>query len=55
MSNNNSLESVKAVILVGGPSKGTRFRPLSFDIPKPLFPIAGKEMVKNKKKINYFL
>lgn len=33
--------SVKAVILVGGPSRGTRFRPLSLDVPKPLFPIAG--------------
>ena len=29
---------IRCVILVGGPSKGTRFRPLSFDIPKPLFP-----------------
>ncbi|KAL6046118.1 GMPP [Balamuthia mandrillaris] len=37
---------VNAVILVGGPSKGTRFRPLSLDnFPKPLFPIAGKEMI----------
>ena len=35
----------KAVILVGGPSRGTRFRPLSLEIPKPLFPIAGMEMV----------
>ncbi|EEB05866.2 mannose-1-phosphate guanyltransferase [Schizosaccharomyces japonicus yFS275] len=34
-----------AVILVGGPSRGTRFRPLSFDVPKPLFKIAGKEMI----------
>ncbi|CAG5128834.1 unnamed protein product, partial [Candidula unifasciata] len=32
---------IKAVILVGGPVKGTRFRPLSFDLPKPLFPVAG--------------
>jgi NDP-sugar pyrophosphorylase family protein len=32
---------VKAIILIGGPSKGTRFRPLSLDLPKPLFPIAG--------------
>eukprot|EP00727_Mastigamoeba_balamuthi_P010482 m51a1_g6056 putative mannose-1-phosphate guanylyltransferase (395) ;mRNA; f:230440-232399 len=35
----------KVVILVGGPSKGTRFRPLSFDLPKPLFPIAGKPIL----------
>ena len=27
----------KGVILLAGPSKGTRFRPLSMDIPKPLF------------------
>jgi mannose-1-phosphate guanylyltransferase len=26
--------STKAVILVGGPSRGTRFRPLSLDLPK---------------------
>ena len=31
----------KAVILIGGPQKGTRFRPLSLDMPKPLFPVAG--------------
>lgn len=36
---------MKAVILVGGPRKGTRFRPLSLDLPKPLFPIAGKPMI----------
>ncbi|KAI5481123.1 hypothetical protein MNV49_005558 [Pseudohyphozyma bogoriensis] len=35
----------KAVILIGGPSKGTRMRPLSLDIPKPLFPIAGRAIV----------
>jgi mannose-1-phosphate guanylyltransferase len=35
----------KAVILVGGPSKGTRFQPLSWRIPKPLFPIGGVEMI----------
>lgn len=32
---------IKAVILIGGPQKGTRFRPLSLDVPKPLFPVAG--------------
>ena len=26
--------NTKAVILVGGPSRGTRFRPLSLDTPK---------------------
>lgn len=35
----------KGVILVGGPSLGTRFRPLSMDCPKPLFPIAGSPMI----------
>ncbi|KAK5052502.1 hypothetical protein LTR84_002366 [Exophiala bonariae] len=35
----------KAVILVGGPSRGTRFRPLSLDIPKPLFDVAGHPIV----------
>jgi mannose-1-phosphate guanylyltransferase len=35
----------KGVILVGGPSVGTRFRPLSMDIPKPLFPIAGHPII----------
>jgi len=36
---------LKTVILVGGPSNGTRFRPLSLDIPKPLFPVAGFPMI----------
>ena len=34
-----------ALILIGGPSKGTRFRPLSFKTPKPLFPLAEHETV----------
>lgn len=34
-------DCVKALILVGGPSRGTRFRPLSLHCPKPLFPIGG--------------
>ncbi|XP_051165429.1 mannose-1-phosphate guanyltransferase alpha-A [Leptopilina boulardi] len=38
---------IKCVILIGGPSKGTRFRPLSLDIPKPLFPIAGLPMIQH--------
>ncbi|KAI4347653.1 hypothetical protein L6164_008445 [Bauhinia variegata] len=40
-----SPEKVVAVIMVGGPTKGTRFRPLSFNTPKPLFPLAGQPMV----------
>lgn len=40
-----SNERVVAVIMVGGPTKGTRFRPLSLNIPKPLFPLAGQPMV----------
>ncbi|CAD6577166.1 MAG: Proteasome subunit alpha type-2 [Tremellales sp. Tagirdzhanova-0007] len=36
---------IKGVILVGGPSKGTRMRPLSLDCPKPLLPVAGKPMI----------
>lgn len=38
---------LKAVILIGGPQKGTRFRPLSLDVPKPLFPIAGLPMIQH--------
>ncbi|KAK1432826.1 hypothetical protein QVD17_09727 [Tagetes erecta] len=38
-------EKVVAVIMVGGPTKGTRFRPLSFNTSKPLFPLAGQPMV----------
>lgn len=36
---------IKGVILIGGPQKGTRFRPLSFDLPKPLFPVAGYPII----------
>ncbi|GAV02460.1 hypothetical protein RvY_13023 [Ramazzottius varieornatus] len=38
---------IKAVILVGGPEKGTRFRPLSLDTPKPLFPVGGVPMIQH--------
>ncbi|KAM0951439.1 putative mannose-1-phosphate guanylyltransferase [Dioscorea sansibarensis] len=41
----SSDERVVAVIMVGGPTKGTRFRPLSLNVPKPLFPLAGQPMV----------
>lgn len=36
----------KAVILIGGPNQpGNHFRPLSLDLPKPLFLLAGHEML----------
>ncbi|ORY88473.1 mannose-1-phosphate guanyltransferase [Leucosporidium creatinivorum] len=41
----STMASSKAVILIGGPAKGTRMRPLSLDIPKPLFPIAGRAII----------
>ena len=87
----SSEEKVVAVIMVGGPTKGTklcpflyievrqfswwvldfddsclllilfpgtRFRPLSFNTPKPLFPLAGQPMVHHPisacKRVFYF-
>nr|CAH8825423.1 unnamed protein product [Trichobilharzia regenti] len=41
----DSSKKIKAIILIGGPCKGTRFRPLSLELPKPLFPIAGFPVV----------
>lgn len=38
---------LKAVILIAGPQKGTRFRPLSLDVPKPLFPVAGLPLIQH--------
>ncbi|RDD39038.1 Mannose-1-phosphate guanyltransferase alpha-B [Trichoplax sp. H2] len=38
---------IKAIILIGGPQKGTRFRPLSLELPKPLFPVAGIPMIEH--------
>jgi mannose-1-phosphate guanylyltransferase len=29
----------KAILIVGGPSRGTRFRPLSLDVPKVIHPL----------------
>jgi hypothetical protein len=40
----------KAVLLVGGHSKGTRFRPLSLDVPKPLFPLGGIPLLTHRKR-----
>lgn len=36
---------VKAIILIGGPNKGQRFRPLSFDSPKYMFPVGGQTII----------
>jgi mannose-1-phosphate guanylyltransferase len=41
------MSQYKAIILVGGPSRATRFRPLSLDVPKPLFPVAGAPVVSH--------
>lgn len=38
---------LKAIILVGGAQKGTRFRPLSLQLPKPLFPVAGLPLIEH--------
>lgn len=35
----------KAIVMVGGGSRGTRFRPLALDQAKILFPIAGKPLL----------
>lgn len=35
----------KAVILVGGDTRGTRFRPISLSVPKVLFPAGGKPLL----------
>ncbi|XP_014662486.1 PREDICTED: mannose-1-phosphate guanyltransferase alpha-A-like [Priapulus caudatus] len=39
------MRPLKAIILIGGRQKGTRFRPLSLELPKPLFPVAGFPMI----------
>lgn len=35
---------MKAVVLVGG--QGTRLRPLTYDMPKPMLPVAGASMIE---------
>ncbi|KAK6463943.1 putative mannose-1-phosphate guanyltransferase [Scheffersomyces coipomensis] len=39
--------TIKAVILIGGEKTGTRFRPLSMELPKVLFPIVGKPFISH--------
>ena len=39
------MSKYKAVILIGGKSKGTRFRPLSLDLPKPFFPVGRQPII----------
>lgn len=39
------MDKIKGVVLLGGPSKTTKLRPLSLDFPAPLIPIAGTEML----------
>lgn len=39
--------TVKAAILVGGETTGTRFRPLSMDFDKCIFPVAGKPLLSH--------
>lgn len=38
--------AIRAQTNLASPS-GTRFRPLSLDVPKPLFPVAGLPMVQH--------
>ncbi|VEU21557.1 DEKNAAC102785 [Brettanomyces naardenensis] len=39
------MTTTKAIVMVGGGSRGTRFRPLALDQAKILFPIAGKPLL----------
>ncbi|XP_064388695.1 mannose-1-phosphate guanyltransferase alpha-like [Halichondria panicea] len=39
--------AMKAVILIGGPHVDPRFRPLSLELPQPLFPIAGVPLLQH--------
>ena len=44
----NSQTSLHSPSLSSSRDAGTRFRPLSFQVPKPLFPIAGCPMVQHQ-------
>lgn len=39
------MANTKAVILVGGDTRGTRFRPISLSVPKVLFPAGDKSLL----------
>ena len=39
---------IVAILLVGGPSTSTAFRPLTLTTPKPLFPICGKPILQRQ-------
>lgn len=39
------MASTKAVILVGGDTRGTRFRPVSLSVPKVLFPAGNRSLL----------
>ncbi|ODV83457.1 hypothetical protein CANARDRAFT_177620 [[Candida] arabinofermentans NRRL YB-2248] len=41
------MTTTKAIIMVGGSSRGTRFRPLALDKAKIMFPIAGKPLLSH--------
>lgn len=41
-------KGIVAILLVGGPSTSTSFRPLGLDSPKPLFPICGRPILQHQ-------
>lgn len=45
-----NMSNTKAVILVGGDTRGTRFRPISLSVPKVLFPAGAKSLLAHAVK-----